>query len=160
MRPKPDSCCLHRVAPGIWPRSLVPVALDPFPTSSKTAHQPRLGRSGILAADESETQPLLATNWTQPEHERRPRHFAAAVPDTPPAVRSSLASSYPDRVAPDRNSFAFQPLVSAYQPSAALLDQVFRHMPEQTHQSTASQTDAGVISADRMHAPEHVRNGR
>src|SRR5947207_382128 len=160
MRSKPDFYFLHPAAPGIWQRAPVPAVPDLFPTCPKMADQSCLDRSGILAADESETQPLLAAKWTRPEHERPLRQFAAAVPDMPPVVRLSLASSCSHRVALDRNNFACLRLTSVCQTSAALLDQASRRLTGQKHRSMAGQTDAGVISADRTHGPKHARNGR
>src|SRR6266550_3567235 len=117
MRPTPDSRCLHRAARGISPQVLVRAPLDPSPTCLGTVGRTCLSGSGILAADGSEHQPLLAPMWTQPAYERRSHHRAAVAPGMPRVVKGSVASSYSHRAALDRNNFASQLLVFACQPN-------------------------------------------
>ena len=160
MHPTPDSRGLHRAARGISPQVLARAALDPSPTSLGTARQPCLSGFGILAADGSEHQPLLAPMWTQAEHERHPHYRDAAALGMPRVVKASVVSSCSHQAALDRNNFACLRLTSVCQTSAALLDQASRRLTGQKHRSMAGQTDAGVISADRTHGPKHARNGR
>src|ERR1700722_3153308 len=156
MRPTLDSRSLHRVARGISPQGLARVALDPSPTCLGTVGRTCLSRSGILAADGSEHQPLLVPKSTQPEHGRHSHRRAAASPGTLHVVKALLASSYSHPAALDQSNFAFLLRVFACQPSAALLDQSSLHSTERKHRSTAGQTGADAISVDRRHAPKHV----
>src|SRR5579864_154955 len=94
MRPTPDFRCLHRAARGISPQGLARVALDPSPTCLGTIGRTCLSRSGMLAADGSERQPLLVPKSTQPEHGRHSHHRAAAPLGTPHVVKALFASSY------------------------------------------------------------------
>src|SRR4029077_16855605 len=156
MRPTPDSRCLYLAARAISPRALARAALDPSPTCSGTVGRTCLSGSGILVADGSGHQPLLAPNWTQPRHERHPHHRGAVAPGMQRVVKTPLASSYSHQAALDRNNFASQLLVFVCQPNFVQLDQASLHSTERKHRSTAGQMGADAISVDRRHAPKHA----
>src|SRR5215813_7932163 len=117
-------------------------------------------RFARFAANETEHPQIPAPRLTQEECERHLPRLVCVAPDTSLGAKALRAPSYFRQAVPDRNSFAFPHLASAYPPNAALLGQASPHLSEQTHRSTASRRDEDVVSTVREYAQAHAPDAR